>query len=156
TGGDPYDVGLQTQIQQRLGWKRATDGLGRYDFLPYYYPPWFAMAFALLVPLGFDKARVVSYFLNVELLLLSGYLLSLLVRVPRTIPLVVVPLFALSIASVLIGQTAILMLFLTALSWQYLERRNDRVAGVALALLTTKPQVGALLVLLVLLWSARR
>ena len=56
-GGNLYDAALQTQIQQERGWDRATDGLGKYDFLPYYYPPWFAMALALLVPLGYDGAE---------------------------------------------------------------------------------------------------
>ena len=156
-GGSPYDIALQAQIQRELGWDRARDGFGRYDFAPYYYPPWFAMAFAMLVPLGFQTARIAFFFLNVELLLLSGYLLSsTAARVPRAIPLVVVPLFIFGPASLLIGQTAILVLFLTALAWQLLERGNDRAAGAALAFLTTKPQLGAVLVLSLLLWAARQ
>jgi Glycosyltransferase family 87 len=156
-GESPYDVALQTQIQRQLGWDRARDGFGRYDFAPYYYPPWFAMAFALLVPLGFETARIVFYLLNVELLFLSAYLLSrTAARVPPAIPLVVVPLFVFCPASLLIGQTAILVLFLTALAWKLLERGNDRAAGAALAFLTTKPQLGAVLVLSLLLWAARQ
>jgi hypothetical protein len=156
-GGSPYDVGLQAQIQQRLGWDRDRDGIGRYDFAPYYYPPWLALAVALLVPLGYENAREVSFFLNIELLFLAGYLLSVTAtRVPRAIPLVAVPLFALCPASLLIGQTAILMLFLAALLWWLLERGYDRAAGVALALSTTKPQLGAVLVLAILLWAARK
>ena len=113
------------------------------------------MAFAALVPLGFESARVVFYFLNVEMLLLSGYLLSMSAApVPRAIPIVVVPLFVLCPLSLLIGQTAIPMLFLTALEWKLLERGNDRSAGATLAFLTTKPQLGAVVVLASLLWAA--
>jgi hypothetical protein len=115
-GGSPYHVGLEAQIQQQLGWDRARDGIGIYDFAPYYYPPWLAMAFALVVPLGYESAREVCYFLNIEMLFLSGYVLGVTAkRVPPAIPLVAVPLFALCLASLLIGQTAILMLFLAAL-----------------------------------------
>jgi hypothetical protein len=156
-GESPYDVRLQTQIQRQLGWDRERDGFGKYDFSPYYYPPWFAMAFAALVPLGFERARAIFYFVNVEMLFLSGYLLSIsAARVPRIIPLVMVPLFVLCPLSLLIGQTAIPMLFLTALAWKLLERGNDLAAGATLALLTTKPQLGAVLVLALLLWAARR
>jgi hypothetical protein len=51
-GQSAYDEVLQTRLQRERGWDRATDGLGKYDFLPYYYPPWFAGGCALLVPLG--------------------------------------------------------------------------------------------------------
>ncbi len=155
--GNPYDVTVQARIQQELGWDRARDGLGIYDFLPYYYPPWFALAFVPLLALGYDDARVVTYFVNVVLLFVSGYVLSgTAARVSRTIPLVVVPLFVFSPASLVMGQTAIVMLFLTALEWKLLERGNDRAAGVALAFLTTKPQLGAILVLALLVWAARQ
>jgi hypothetical protein len=157
TGESPYDIRLQSEMQRQLGWDRARDGFGRYDFAPYYYPPWFGMGFAALVPLGFERARAVFYFVNVEMLFLSGYLLSATAaRVPRIIPLVMVPLFVLCPLSLLIGQTAIPMLFLTALEWNLLERGYDRSAGAALAFLTTKPQLGAVLVLASLLWAARR
>ncbi len=47
SGQSPYDEALQTEIQHERGWDKATDGLGHYDFLPYYYPPWFAAGCAL-------------------------------------------------------------------------------------------------------------
>jgi hypothetical protein len=157
SGGNPYDARLQARIQQSLGWDRVKDGLGIYDFLPYYYPAWFAIPFAVLVPLGYDRARLIVYFVNVVVLISSGYLVSrAATKVPRSIPLFVVPLFVLSPASLLMGQTAILVLFLSALLWCCLDRANDRSAGVVLAFLTIKPQLGIVLVLSVLLWAARR
>jgi Glycosyltransferase family 87 len=155
--GNPYDATLQARIQQELGWDRARDGLGIYDYLPYYYPPWFALAFVPLLALAYDDARVVTYFVNVVLLFVSGYVLSgTAARVSRTIPLVVVPLFVFSPASLGMGQTAIVILFLTALEWKLLEREDDRAAGAALAFLATKPQLGAVLVISLLVWAARQ
>jgi hypothetical protein len=156
-GQSPYNEALQTQIQHERGWDKATDGLGHYDFLPYYYPPWFAAGCALLVPLGYDGAKVAWFAFNLELLFLAGYLLRDAVPgVPRTVPLVAVPLFGLSVVALFVGQTSIVMLFLTALTWKLMARGNDRLAGAALACLTTKPQLAAMLVLAVLLWSARQ
>jgi Glycosyltransferase family 87 len=156
-GQSPYNEALQTEIQHERGWDKATDGLGHYDFLPYYYPPWFAAGCALLVPLGYDGAKVAWFAINLELLLLAGYLLRDAVPgVPRTVPLVAVPIFALSIVALFVGQTSILILFLAALAWKLMQRGNDRLAGAALAGLTTKPQLAAALVLALLLWCARQ
>jgi Glycosyltransferase family 87 len=157
SGQSPYDEALQTQIQHECGWDPATDGLGKFNFLPYYYPPWFAAGFALLIPLGFQGAKIAWFALNVELLLLSGYLLKDAVPgLARSVPVVTVPLFILSVISLFVGQTSIPILFLAALGWRLLENGSDRLAGVTLACLTTKPQVTIILVLALLLWSARR
>ena len=156
-GQSPYDESLQTQIQHERGWNKATDGLGHYDFLPYYYPPWFAAGCALLVPLGFDGAKAAWFALNLEILLLAGYLLRDAVPgVPRSVPPVAVPLFGLSVVALFVGQTSILMLFLAARAWKWMSRGNDRLAGAALAGLTTKPQLAAVLVVMLLLWCSRQ
>src|SRR3954454_2417741 len=57
-GRSPYDPDGQIRIQRELGWDRDEEGRGVLDFLPYFYPPWFAMACAALVPLGFGAAKV--------------------------------------------------------------------------------------------------
>jgi hypothetical protein len=156
-GQSPYDEALETRIQHECGWDKATDGLGLYDFLPFYYPPWFAAACALLIPLGYQGAKIAWFALNLELLLLSGYLLRGAVPgVPRSVPPVAVPVFILSIISLFVGQTSIPVLFFVALAWRLLAGGSDRLAGTALACLTTKPQVAAVLVLALLLWTARR
>src|SRR5437879_457200 len=43
SGGSPYDVAAQARIQAECGWDKATDGGGKYEFMPYFYPPWFAL-----------------------------------------------------------------------------------------------------------------
>jgi len=156
-GQSPYDDALQTQIQHERGWDKATDGLGHFDFLPYYYPPWFAAGCALLVPLGYDGAKAAWFALNLELLLLAGYLLRDAVPgVPRSVPPLAIPLFGLSVVALFVGQTSILMLFLLALAWKLMKRGNDHLAGAVLACLTTKPQLAAALVLALLIWCTRQ
>ena len=156
-GESPYDEARQTRIQHECGWDKATDGLDRYDFLPYYYPPWFAAFCSLLIPLGYQGAKIAWFSLSLELLFLSGYLLRDAVPgLGRSVPVVAVPLFVLSVISLFVGQTSIPILFFAAVGWRLLEKGSDRLAGVALACLTTKPQVTGVLVLALLLWAARR
>jgi hypothetical protein len=157
SGHSPYDVSLQAAIQRELGWERFDQGRGVLDFLPYYYPPWFALGCTLLLPLGFDGGKLAWFFLNVELAFLSGLLLrAALPGLPRSIALVAVPLFLFTLLAVLLGQTTVLILFFASLAWSLLERGRDRAAGVALALLSTKPQLAVILLLAVGLWAARR
>jgi hypothetical protein len=157
-GQSPYDVDVQIRIQHELGWSRQSNGLGIYDFLPYYYPPWLGLACTPLVPLGYEAAKTAWFFVNLEMLLLAGWLLSGAVPgLPRSVPLVAVPLFFFpSFQSLILGQTSILILFLAALAWWLLEGRWDRAAGVALAGLTTKPQLSAVLIVAVTVWAVRQ
>jgi hypothetical protein len=157
SGHSPYDIELQAEVQGRCGWDKSRDGLGKYDFLPYYYPPWFAAGCALLLPLGYQGAKIAWFFINLELLLLSACLLRDAVPgLPRSIPLVTVPIFVFSVIALFVGQTLVLILFLVALAWRLIEHGRDHAAGAVLACLTTKPQLTGVLVLLLLLWSARQ
>jgi hypothetical protein len=157
SGNNPYDLASQTEVQRDLGWRRGANGFGVYDCLPYFYPPWFALACAALLPLGYPAAKVVFFFLNVELALLAGYLLRPTGRgVPHWLPVAFVSLFCFTIVSALLGQTALLILFLIAAAWKLLDGGRDRAAGVVLACLTIKPQLTAVLLLGALLWAVRR
>jgi hypothetical protein len=157
SGQSPYDLASQTAAQRELGWDRATNGFGVYDCLPYFYPPWFALACVPLLPLGYAAAKVVFFFLNIELALLTGYLLRDMIRgVPRWLPVVLVSLLSFTVVAALLGQTALLILFLVVLAWKLLDGGRDRAAGVVLALLTIKPQLTAVLLLGVLLWAVRQ
>src|SRR5262249_2236509 len=120
-GQSPYDEARQTRLQHERGWDRATDGLGAYDFLPYDYPPWFAAGCALPVPLGYEGSKAAWFALNLELLLLAGYLLRDAVPgLPRSVPPVAVPIFGLSVVALFVGQTSLAVLFLVALAWRLL------------------------------------
>jgi hypothetical protein len=156
-GHSPYDVERQARIQEALGWDRSNQGRGALDFLPYYYPPWFALACTLLVPLGYEAGKLAWFCLNVELLFLSGFLLrDALPGVPRSIPVLSVPLFLFSVLALLVGQTPILILFLAAAAWRLLDAGRDLAAGAALAFLTTKPQLALVVVPALGIWAARQ
>jgi hypothetical protein len=156
-GQSPYDVTLQTQIQQAYGWDKATDGFGVYDFLPFYYPPWFGFLWVATLPLGFEGAKLAWFFINVELALLTAALLRHIIRgLPGWAPYIFVPCFLFSFAAVILGQTSILVFFLTALVWTLLERRWDWSAGFVLAWLSIKPQLTVLLIVAVLIWLVRQ
>jgi hypothetical protein len=156
SGQSPYDVDLQTRTQKEYGWDRATTGFGKYDFLPFYYPPWFGFLWVLLVPLGFEAAKFTWFFSNVEMALVAGYLLGHAAAVPRLLAILFVPIFLFSFACILLGQTAIFMLFLIGLAWWLLEGHCDRSAGLVLAWLTIKPQLTAVLLVGILIWAIRQ
>jgi hypothetical protein len=157
SGRSPYNVEAQTRIQHAHGWEKTKDGLGIYEFLPFYYPPWFAMLCAAFHPLGYEGARIAWLVVNVELVVLTGYLLRESVPgVPRSIPLVVVPFFAFTVAAVVVGQTSPLVFFLIALAWRLVEGKRDWSAGAVLAWVTIKPQLTAVMLGGFLLWAARQ
>src|SRR5262245_20322358 len=74
-GQSPYAPSAPTAVQQAAGWDRAPSGLGTYDFLPFFYPPWFGFLWLPLAPFGLHAAKVAWFFLNVQFALLAGYLL---------------------------------------------------------------------------------
>jgi len=157
SGQNPYDAGLQASVQHRHGWDRQVHGRGQYDFMPFYYPPWLGLAFTALVPLGHHSAKVVWVALDFELLLVSGYLLrDAAPGAPWWVSVIGVPAFVFSVFSALLGQTSPLVLFLIVASSRLVEQRYDRLAGGLLACLTIKPQLSAVLLAGMLLWSIRQ
>jgi hypothetical protein len=156
-GGDPYDVVLQTSIQKDLGWDRQKNGLGLYDFMPFYYPPWMAIACIPFSWLSYSAGKVVWFVLNLGLLLASAYLVKDAISgLAPAIVLATALFFAPSLLCLQLGQTAIFVLFLVACSWRLVESRRDLAAGTLLACTTIKPQLSALLLLGVTLWSLRQ
>jgi hypothetical protein len=157
SGQSPYDIERQTQIQQGLGWNKEEMGLGIYDCLPYFYPPWFALALTVLLPFGYTAAKYLFVLINVSSTFATGYLLRDAVPgVPRWIPVIFLPLFIFSLVAMFVGQTSLLVCLFIALAWRCLDQKRDWAAGVILAWLTVKPQLTAVLLLGVLLWALRR
>jgi hypothetical protein len=158
SGESPYDAVLQAKIQGEHGWDKATDGLGFFDFLPYYNPPsLLALVSVLLVPLGFSTARMAWLVINTELFFITGYMLrNTVAAVSPVVPMVLVPIFGLSVLSVLVGQVTAMVFFLMAAAWRLLQRRWDRSAGWVLAWMSIKPQLSTLLVMATLVWLARQ
>lgn len=155
--GSPYDPQLQTRIQTQYGWDKETRGHGIWDYVPFYYPPSLLAPFCVVfLPFGYPTAKIVWLVVNVELLFLSGYLLHKAVPdAPPAVPLSIVPLFAFSGISALIGQLGPLILFLFLVTLRLLQLRWDRAAGWLLAWIMIKPQLSVLLTPALLLWAAR-
>ena len=156
-GEDPYDIGRQSAIQRDLGWDKQENGLGIYDFMPFYYPPWFAMICTPFIPLGYGAAKIAWLALNLGLLLTSAYLLmDSFAGVARSVVLASAPFFAMSLYCLQLGQTSILILFLIAASWKLLEGGRDLAAGALFAWATVKPHLSAVVLISLFLWSLRQ
>ncbi|MGE5358172.1 MAG: glycosyltransferase family 87 protein [Bacteroidales bacterium] len=156
-GRSPYDAEGQAAIQRELGWRKDVEGLGRYDFLPYYYPPWLGLATEALLPLGYPGARAAWLALNALALVGAALLLRGTARgVPPLAVVSFVVFFAPAVVAVLMGQVAPLVLLTVVGAWRLLDRRSDLGAGVLLAWLTIKPQLTIVLVVALLAWSIRR
>src|SRR5438094_264699 len=96
-GQNPYDPVAQTKLQTEQGWDKAKQGRGVLEYLPYYYPPWFALACVPLAKLDLAHAKLGWFFVNTWLLVASGVLLrDALPGLPRTIAVAIVPCFFLS------------------------------------------------------------
>jgi hypothetical protein len=155
-GQSPYDPAAQCRIQSDLGWDKSTRGGGRYEFLPFYYPPWFGLLCVPLSTIDYTIAERIWSFFNIEWLLLSSLLLlDVLKDVPRAVPPVVLSSFFPTLLAIHAGQTSILILLLVAASWSLLAQRRDRAAGAVLAWLTIKPQLSLMILAGVLLWAGR-
>lgn len=155
-GRSPYDVEGQTTLSAAAGWDRETSGIGRYDFLPYYYPYWVGLAAAPLTLLDFETFTAAWTVLQYSFLLIAAMLLSQLPqRFPRLLTVLLIMLFPLATQVADMGQVACGVLMLLAVLWWTVERRRDLLAGLVLAALCTKPQLTVLVVPCVLIWSWR-
>ena len=155
-GESPYSASRQSEIQQDLGWTKEGRGLGLYDFLPYYYPPWLALAVVPLLAVGYAAAKAWWLVLLAEMLFLSAWFLKDTVRgVPAWMPFLLVFGFGFSIKALALGQVAPIIVVLASLTWWLLDRRSDFAAGAVLALLTIKPHLAIVLIGLLLMWSLR-
>jgi hypothetical protein len=155
SGENPYNVGALFRVQQPL--KATAPALyGRMDFIPYYYPPWLALACVPLTALSFPVAKVVWVYLSYQALVLAGQGLRELPGLPSRTTIVLGLLAVPACLAAHMGQTSALVLLLLVVAWRLIERGSDGWAGVALAWLTFKPQMTVVVVPAVLIWSGRR
>lgn len=157
-GENPYDAELQAEVNQRHGWDIETDGLGRYPFLPYYYPPWLGLVMIALLPFGYSLAKTVWVGVLAECVLVTGFLVRNAVpKISKLSVMLVYCAFGVWLVTVLkLGQVAPLVGLCIAASWRLLEHKHDRSAGWALACLSIKPQLTLLLMVAVCIWAARQ
>ena len=156
-GGDPYDPQLQTAYNAAAGWDKNQQGLGRYAFLPYYYPPWLALALSPLVPLGYAGAKLVWLALLIECVIATAYLLRNSVPGMNPLATMIVCLgFGVWWVTLPIGQTAPLVVLLLVAGWRLLDAAHDRAAGVVLAWTTIKPQLTICVLAVFIVWAIRQ
>lgn len=157
SGGNPYDPLQQRRQAAALGWDIQEHGLGRYAYLPYYYPPWLGLALVPLLPWGYAAAKTAWLALLVVAVAASGFLLRS--SVPALRPAAVIAVvcgFGVWWVALLFGQTSPLVVLLLAAAWRLAESGRDRSAGWALAWLSIKPQLALPAVVCVLVWAARQ
>ncbi|MCA9028370.1 MAG: DUF2029 domain-containing protein [Planctomycetaceae bacterium] len=153
-GRSPYEIEGQATISSAAGWDRETTGIGRYDFMPYYYPYWLGLAAAPLTVLNFETFVATWTVLQYFCLLMAAVLLSQLPdKYPRLLTSVLIIFFPLATQVADMGQVACGLLMLLALLWWSVERRRDLMAGLVLAVLCSKPQLTVLVVPCVLVWA---
>jgi glycosyl transferase family 87 len=157
SGGNPYDPEAQARENAAQGWDLERDGLGRYRFLPYYYPPWLALALSPLVVCGFAGAKLAWLAILVEAVVASAYLLRR--RIADLHPAWAMALalaFGVWWTTLPIGQVAPLMVLAWVAVWRLADAGRDRAAGWALAALSIKPHLAMIATVGVLVWAIRR
>ncbi len=157
-GQDPYDGALQAALQRPLGWDAASSGIGLYEFMPYYYPPWLTLVCVPFGALPFTVGKGLWLYSTIWLLLASGEKLARILELPTKGQLALTALtllFAMSVLSILFAQTSPLVLYLVVTLWAALRDGKDRLGGFVLAWVTIKPQLSAVLVAACLLWAWR-
>lgn len=120
--------------------------------IPFPYPPWYALVTIWLVYLPIDVAARVWFGLNLLMLCVSLWLLTEgLPRLRRGVITFLGILFPPVLGSLFVGQYVFPVLLGASLLCWSLRHRNPALAAIAAALLTFKPHLGALVLVLVVI-----
>jgi hypothetical protein len=166
-GENPYGFDAQARAQHALRdsdgpyTPNANDPYKDIGILPYFYPPWLALACVPLTALCYPWARAVWVSFGALCLAASGYGLARLNGVaPSRVAAPVTVALALGLMPCLccirLGQTPPLVLAGLVAALLLLRHGRDRSAGAALAWAVVKPQLAVVAVPAALFWAARR
>ena len=151
TGQNPYDSSLLLTFQRSIGWSEA-------HALMMWNPPWLLTVLSPILAFPFYEAGKLFTVLNVALLAVSaGFSWKLLVDRAPIPPVVLLAalLFYPAKLAIDMGQVSVLILaVLTGGLWA-LRSRRDVLAGVLLSLLTIKPHL-VYLPLILIAWVILR
>lgn len=155
-GKDPYSEEVTLQIQLGMyGRPQAADK----DQVAFAYPLYVIFTFLPLIPLSYAQAQALWMAALVYLVL--GTVIITLQSIgdkPQGLALAALALgsvlFYPAGRGIILGQFAILVLFLLTLAWWSIRRGQDGAAGALLALSTIKPQMVIFVILFILLWAA--
>jgi hypothetical protein len=154
---NPYGDQASLNIQQRIYGRPVHEGEDPGYFA---YPLYTAILVWPLVYVSYDWASAIWMVLLAAGLIASLFMLFDIFRW-RPSPLLLgflmiwVLLFYFSSRGLILGQPGTLVYVLEVLTLWALTRKHDRLAGVALAVSTLKPQMGFLIVPFLLLWGLR-
>ena len=154
-GLNPYGEQASLNIQMKIFGRPVQDGEDPGYFA---YPFYTVVLIWPLVYMDYAWASALWMVLLAACLIVSLFLLFDLFRwKPSPLVTALLTLFALffyfSARGLLLGQPGLLVCFLEILAIWAIFRSRDRLAGVALAISTLKPQMGFLIVPFFLLWS---
>jgi len=124
--------------------------------LPYFYPPWVALAVIPLTMFRYAVAKAIWIYLCAQALILAGFLSSPSGRRYPTLTVGFAIAFMPAFSAVEIGQVAPFVLLFVVVSARLLEKESDVAAGFVLAWFTIKPQLSVIALPATLIWAARR
>lgn len=156
-GLSPYSEAASLNIQEQIYSRPAEEGE---DLGLFAYPMYTVLYVLPLVYLPYAWASAV-WLVVLEACLIGALFLQLSLLRYRPSLLMQVSLFGFTILNyyagrgLILGQPSHVVYFFTMLALWGLAKDRDRLAGVALALATIKPQMGFLLVPFLMLWGMR-
>ena len=125
--------------------------------LPFPYPPWYALSTLWLAMLGISLAARVWFALSLGMLVLSVWMLTAGERPPRRMLFFLGALLWLPVlGSLFVGQYGFPTLLGAALMIHALRRGKTALAALAAVLLTFKPHLGGLVLILAMLDLVQR
>ncbi|MBL0170961.1 MAG: DUF2029 domain-containing protein [Gemmatimonadaceae bacterium] len=146
--GNPYDAVQMLAVEQASG---------RTDSIPFmmWNPPWLLVLMQRVLRLPFPSAAAAWIGVNIIMntvacvLIVSGYRRSRL-SAPDIVPAVLASLLSVPmVMTIQLGQVSLLLLLAVALLYWAMRARRDLIAGLALAMLSVKPHLFLLVVVLV-------
>jgi hypothetical protein len=157
TGQNPYDLNNLRQVESVTRPERFAQG----EFLLVSWnPPWLLLFFAPLSLLPFDVAKLVLVIANVVLVAVCAeWLWRMFVPEPDnsglTICLFASFMLGATITMLAIGQISIVVLLFVLVGIWALEKKHDWLAGAAFFMVSIKPQVAYMMLLILFLYILR-
>ena len=156
-GINPYDPKVSLASQEMIYGRPANPAEGE-DVAHFVYPLPAMIFFAPFAPLSYPVARALwMTILEICLPVLALIGIQIAGWKPSRRMLLIVMIFSLvwyhGFRSVILGQFAVIEALLMTGALLAIQRRQDGVAGILLALTIAKPQMPVLLIIFVLLWA---
>lgn len=156
-GLNPYGEEASLNIQNHMLGRPATENE---DQVLFAYPMYTAILIAPLVLVNYAWASaIMMVIMEVMLVIALFLLLDLFKWRPGALTLallIVASLFSYFPArGLILGQLGLVSYFMYVLAFWSLKKDRDRIAGIALALATIKPQLGFLIIPFLLLWGIK-